>query len=607
MFGYIAAVAVFAGVAVGILPALRASKTELNAVLREGGRGSSDGSSRQRVRSALVVGQVAISLVLLVAAGLFVRSAMHAATVDLGFDPSHVLNASVDVAQQGYDEARGRAFFDELLRRARQLPGVESASLAYSVPLGYYNVSAYLEIEGQPPSDKTRRPFGGYNVVGPGYQQTMRMKMVKGRFIETQDDERSRLVGVINEYMANRFWPTQDPIGRRFRSTDLSNQWIEVVGVVHDGKPTGLFSDPSPYFYVPLAQTYRSLRVLQLRTAGDPAALAAPVQREIRVLDPDLPVFDVTTMQRMLEGPNGFLLLRMGALFGGTMGFLGLALALVGIYGVVSYAASQRTQEIGVRMALGAARADILRLVLGRGLMLVGIGVVLGLIAAAAVSRLVSSLLFGISAVDPVTFVVVPLALAAMALLASYVPAYGPPASIRPRPCEASRGRGQDTRIAGNSRRAARGTWQRTNQRANPSAPPVRACLCDPGAHQRSDPCLSAANHKVCSASVPSSAANQNFCSAPSAANPRPVISSRHAWLPRKQRADAFAAGRPRGRLPPSRLHHARLAQDARLPGLLDRGSSGLSAAEPLYRVDDEHYPIQVSAGVRPPGGATGD
>jgi predicted permease len=423
VFGYIAAVAVFAGVAVGILPALRASKTELNAVLREGGRGSSDGSSRQRVRSALVVGQVAISLVLLVAAGLFVRSAMHAATVDLGFDPSHVLNASVDVAQQGYDEARGRAFFDELLRRARQLPGIESASLAYSVPLGYYNVSAYLEIEGQPPSDKTRRPFGGYNVVGPEYQQTMRIKMVKGRFIETRDDERSRLVGVINEYMANRFWPTQDPIGRRFRSTDLSNQWIEVVGVVRDGKPTGLFSDPSPYFYVPLAQTYRSLRVLQLRTAGDPAALAAPVQREIRVLDPDLPVFDVTTMQRMLEGPNGFLLLRMGALFGGTMGFLGLALSLVGIYGVVSYAASQRTQEIGVRMALGAARADILRLVLGRGLMLVGIGVVLGLIAAAAVSRLVSSLLFGISAVDPVTFVVVPLALAAMALLASYVPA----------------------------------------------------------------------------------------------------------------------------------------------------------------------------------------
>jgi putative ABC transport system permease protein len=423
VFGYIAAVAVTAGVAVGILPALRASKTELNAILREGGRGSSEGGNRQHVRSILVVGQVAVSLVLLVAAGLFVRSAMNAATVDLGFDPAHVMNASVDVSQQGYDEARGRAFFDELLRRAKQLPGVESASLAYSVPLGYYNVSAYLEIEGQPQTDKARRPFGGYNVVGPEYQQTMRLKMMKGRFIGTDDNERSRPVAVINEYMANRFWASQDPIGRRFRSPELGNQWIEVAGVVHDGKPVGLFSNPQPYFYVPLAQQYRSLRVLQLRTAGDPTALASAVQREIRVLDPDLPVFDVTTMQRMLDGPNGFLLLRMGALFGGTMGLLGLALALVGIYGVVSYAASQRTQEIGVRMALGAARADILRLVLGRGLLLVGIGVVLGLVAAAAVSRMVSSLLFGISAVDPVTFIVVPLLLASMALLASYLPA----------------------------------------------------------------------------------------------------------------------------------------------------------------------------------------
>jgi putative ABC transport system permease protein len=423
VFGYIAAVALTAGVVVGILPALRASKTELNAVLREGGRGTSEGGRRQHVRSLLIVGQVAISLVLLVAAGLFVRSAMNAASVDLGFDPSHVMNASVDVAQQGYDEQRGRAFFDELLRRARQLPGVENASLAYSVPLGYYNLNAYLEIEGQPPSDKSRKPYGGYNVVSPEYLQTLRLRVVKGRFIQTQDDERSRPVAVVSEYMANRFWPGQDPIGRRFRSTDLGNRWIEIVGVVHDGKQTGLFADPAPYFYLPLAQSYRSLRVLQLRTAGDPAALASAVQREIRVLDPDLPVFDVTTMQRMLDGPNGFLLLRMGALFGGTMGLLGLILALVGIYGVVSYAASQRTQEIGVRMALGAARGDILRLVLGRGLVLVAIGLALGLVAAVSVSRLVSNLLFGVSAVDPVTFVVVPLALAAMALVASYVPA----------------------------------------------------------------------------------------------------------------------------------------------------------------------------------------
>jgi predicted permease len=424
VFGYIGAIALAAGLAVGVFPALRASRTDLNAVLREGGRGASDGGRRQRVRSALVIAQVATSLVLLVAAGLFVRSAMSAASVDLGFDPSNVLNLSVDVSQQGYDEHKGRAFFDELLRRARQLPGVESASLAYSVPLGYYNVSAYLEIEGQPASDQSRKPIAGFNVVSPEYSQTLRPRVMKGRFIEAQDDERARPVAVVNEFMANRFWPKMDPIGKRFRSADLDNHWVEIVGVIHNGKEAGLFDDPLPYFYVPLAQNYRSLRVLQLRAAGDPSALTPLALREIRALDPDLPVFDVVTMERMLDGPNGFFLVRMAALFGGAMGLLGLALALVGVYGVVSYAASQRTQEIGVRMALGAGRSEILRLVLGRGLILVCIGVAVGIVAALSVSRLASNLLFGISPMDPLTFLVVPAILAAMAILASYVPAF---------------------------------------------------------------------------------------------------------------------------------------------------------------------------------------
>ncbi len=424
VFAYIAVVALVAGIGVGVFPALRGSKTDLNAVLREGSRGASEGGSRQRVRSVLVIAQVATSLVLLVAAGLFVRSAMRAVSIDLGFDPTHVLNASVDVAQQGYDEAKGRAFFDELLRRAKQMPGVESASLAYSVPLGYYNSAAYLEIEGQPPSDKSRKPIGGFNVVSPEYIQTMKPRLVKGRSIEAQDEARTRPVAVINEFMANRFWPKQDPIGRRFRSADLENRWIEVVGVVHNGKETALFGDVVPYFFVPLAQTYRSLRVLQVRAAGDPAALTSLVRREIAALDPDIPVFDVVTMQRMLDGPNGFFLLRMGALFGGAMGLLGLLLALVGVYGVVSYAASRRTQEIGVRMALGAGRAEILRLVLGRGLILVAIGVTVGVAAALSVSRLIANLLFGISPADPVTFISVPVILAAMALAASYVPAF---------------------------------------------------------------------------------------------------------------------------------------------------------------------------------------
>jgi predicted permease len=424
VFGYIALVALAAGIGVGLLPALKASRTELNTVLREGGRGTSEGSARQRARSVLVVAQVATSLVLLVAAALFVRSVRNAESIDLGFDPTHVLNASMDVAQQGYDEARGRQFFDELLRRAKALPGVQSASLAYSVPLGYYNSAAFLEIEGQPPATDARRPAAGYNAVSPEYIDTIRPRLLRGRFFSAEDDQRGRPVAIVNEYMASRYWPNQEAIGKRFRSTDLKNEWLEIVGVVRNGKQTGLFADPEGYFYVPIAQQYKSLRALQVRAAGDPAALAPLIAKEIRALDPDLPMFDVITMERMIQGPNGFFLLRMGALFGAALGLLGLALALVGVYGVVSYAASQRTQEIGVRMALGASRREILRLVLGRGLVLVGVGIGVGVGLALAVSRLLANFLFNVSAVDPVTFVGVPLLLAAMAHFASYVPAF---------------------------------------------------------------------------------------------------------------------------------------------------------------------------------------
>jgi ABC-type antimicrobial peptide transport system permease subunit len=223
--------------------------------------------------------------------------------------------------------------------------------------------------------------------------------------------------------MAQHFWPGQDAIGKRFRSTDLKNAWLEIVGVVQDGKQSGLFADPEGYFYVPIAQEYKSLRALQLRAAGDPSALAPLVAREIRALDPNLPVYDVTTMERMIQGPNGFFMLRMGAVFGGALGLLGLALALVGVYGVVSYAANQRTQEIGLRMALGASRAEIMRLVLGRGLVLVICGVGVGVAAALSVTHLLAKLIF-VSPVDPVTFVGVPLILGVMALAASYVPAF---------------------------------------------------------------------------------------------------------------------------------------------------------------------------------------
>ena len=423
VFTYIAVVALGAGLVVGLLPALRASRADLNEVLREGGRSMAEGSGRHRMRSVLVIAQVAVSLVLLVAAGLFVRSVQRAQSIDLGFDPRHVMNLSMDVSQQGFDEARGRAFYKEVEARVGRLPGVESVSYAYSVPFGYYNSSENVEAEDhQVPKDE-RKPRAGYNTVGTDYFRTMKVPIVRGRAFTREDDERGRPVAIVNELMARRLWPDQDPIGRRFRLQSNLAQWLEVVGVSGPGKYQFIFEDAGPYLFTPIAQQYRPLRVLHIRTTGAPEGIAPAAQREIRALNPDLPVYDVRSMEQMLQGPNGFFLLKMGALFGGALGALGLVLALVGIYGVVSYAASQRTQEIGVRMALGAQPGDILRLVVGHGLVLVSAGLVLGLCAAFGISRLLARLLFGISSTDPLTFAAVPLLLGSMAILASYLPA----------------------------------------------------------------------------------------------------------------------------------------------------------------------------------------
>jgi len=423
VFSYIAAIALGAGLIVGLLPAIRASRTDLNEVLREGSRGMADGGSRQRVRGALVVGQVAVSVVLLVAAGLFVRSVRNAQTVDLGFNYANVLNLAMDVSQQGIDEIRGRAFFRQVEDRVRVLPGVESASFAYSVPFGYYNSGEAVEAEGKPVPKGQRPPVSPFNAVGADYFKTMRIPIVRGRAFTEQDDERSRRVAIINEFMANQFWPGEDPIGKRFRQLTPNAPWMEVIGVTREGKYRYIFETRDSYFFMPLAQEYRPLRVLHLRSAGSPELLAPAVQQLIRSINPDLPVYDVRSMRSTMDGGNGFFLLNMGALFGGALGLLGLLLALVGIYGVVSYSASQRTQEIGVRMALGARPRDILRLVVGQGLLLVGIGLGLGLLAAFGVGSLLGNMLFGISSRDPFTFAVVPLLLGIMALAASYIPA----------------------------------------------------------------------------------------------------------------------------------------------------------------------------------------
>ncbi|MGH9793331.1 MAG: ABC transporter permease [Candidatus Acidiferrales bacterium] len=427
VFAFTAAIAVVVGLLVGLLPALRASRINLNQTLREGGRALSAGAGPRRVgaRNVLVVSQVAVSLVLLVAAGLFVRSLGNAQSVDLGFDPRGVLNLSMDPSQMGYDEARTRNFYHDLAQRVRALPGVELAALAHSSPMGYYSLGEYTHIEGREVPPDAARHAAAYNVISPGYLQLMRIPLLSGRAFTEADNASSRPVAILNEFMAKEFWPQGDAIGKRFSLSGPQGPFIEIVGITGNGKYRWILEDPDCYFFLPIEQSFKSLRVLHLRASGSvpPTSLALAVQKEVRALEPNLPVSDVMTMEQGLEGGNGFFLIRMGALIGAVLGALGLVLAIVGVYGVVSYTASQRTHEIGVRLALGAQRSHILKLVVGQGLLLVSVGVVLGLALSFALSRFMGNLLFGISAQDPITFAAVALLLASIGLIACWIPA----------------------------------------------------------------------------------------------------------------------------------------------------------------------------------------
>ena len=422
VFSYVAAVAMLAGILAGLAPAVRASKADLNEALREGGRGLIGDGGGHMLRNGLVIAQVAGSLIVLVAAGLFTRSLSRAESIDLGFDPHNVLNVALDPGLQGYQRARAEAFFRELLRRAKTLPGVQSASVAFSVPLSYYNDGSKVYAEGQAVSSDLV-PGAGLNFVSPGYFGTMRTPIVAGREFTDADTETSPAVAIINRTMAQRLWPGQNPLGRRFSYKGPAGPFVAVVGVAKDSKTTGLLDPMQPDFYVPQAQDYRSTHVLQLRTSVAPESLVPAVEALVRDLDPNLPVYDVMSMEHSLEGANGFFLFQVGAAIGGTLGGLGLLLAVVGVYGVVSYTASRRRHEIGVRMALGAQPGRIFGLVVRQGAILVGGGICVGLLAALAVTQLLASLLVGVSPFDPLTYASVASVLLVAALIACYIPA----------------------------------------------------------------------------------------------------------------------------------------------------------------------------------------
>ena len=422
VFGFAFGAALLTGIIVGIVPAIRASRGNLAQILHEGGRGLVGG--RHRVRNALVVAQVAGSLMLLIIAGLFTRSLAEAQKTNLGFDPNHVVNFVMDPNEIGYNEAQGREFYKNLLARVRALPGVVSASTANSTPLGYYNNGDTVVVEGYEIPAGQPTPVSFYNAISTDYFKTMDIPMLQGRLFTDADDQNTQFVAIVNQAMAKKYWPNQDSIGRHFKIGADPNHSIAVVGVAKDSRYSGMTGEIKPYFYVPILQHYASntLQSLQVRTAAAPESMIPEVERVIQSMAPDMPVFDVKTMTEALDTLNGLLIFQIGAVLAAALGILGLILALVGVYGVISFAASQKTHEIGVRMALGAQRWDVLKMIFGEGLLIVGIGLAIGLAAVLAASRVMGQFLI-VSATDPITYITVSALLALVALLACYIPA----------------------------------------------------------------------------------------------------------------------------------------------------------------------------------------
>jgi len=421
VFVYALSLAIVAAAICGIIPALRASRGNLSNILHEGGRSST--GRNQRTRTVLVAAQVGGSLALLIVAGLFVRSLRSAQHADLGFDPKDVLNVRLDPGEIGYTQTQGVEFYNQLLTRVRSLPAAQSASLAMTVPLGDSVQENEITIPGYVPQ-RGEQLHAEYNAVSSDYFKTMKIALLRGRDFLDSDSESSPRVALINEAMAQRFWHGVNPVGRKFQRGGDQQHPIEIVGVVRNSRVEDPYSPYGPAFYVPISQAYTSAQTLQIRTAGPPQAIAPEVLAVVRGIAPTAPVLSVRTMADAVNnGANGLLLFNLGAELTAALGLLGLVLAVVGIYGVMAYAVGQRTQEIGVRMALGAQRTSILWMISRQGLAIVGSGLVLGLLVAIGVGRLVGDFLVGIGPTDPLTFIIVSILLAVVALAACYIPA----------------------------------------------------------------------------------------------------------------------------------------------------------------------------------------
>jgi putative ABC transport system permease protein len=423
VFAYSFAAALFTGIFVGLWPAFRASRADLNSILQEGGRSDSAGAGRHRLRSALVVAQVAGSLILLIVAGLFVRSLRQAETTYLGFNPDHVLSLGMDPHQIGYGEARATGFYRQLEARVRALPGVQAVSFAFGAPMAGSVKAGTVTFQGQTIPSGQQAPALFFNSINPGYFETMRVPLLRGRAFSESDNQMAPPVAIVNQTMADKYWPRQNPLGKSFslKTATEPAKTLQIVGVVTTGKYLFIAEDPTPFFYVPLAQNYSSVRTLQVRSSVPPETLLAPVQAEIHKLAPDLPVTEAKTLKQAIG--DDLLEYRLGAGVAAAMGGIGLLLAVIGIYGIVSFSTAQRTHEIGIRMALGGSAGDVVRLILRQGVRMVIVGLGVGLVAALGITRVMTGLLIGVSPSDPLTYISVAAILTAIALLACWIPA----------------------------------------------------------------------------------------------------------------------------------------------------------------------------------------
>jgi predicted permease len=424
VFAFSAAIALVAGAIVGVVPALRLSRANLNLMLREGGRSVTAGGNK--FRDALVTLQVGTALMLLIVAGLFTRSLSQASHTHLGFNPSHVLTLTMDPSEMGYGDTQTRDFYASMLQRVRTLPGVVSATTASSAPMGLMNSGGFdtVTVPGFQTQAGQAAPSAGYSLIATDYFRTLQIPLLQGRSFADSDDARSLYVAIVSKAMAKKFWPNQNPIGKQFTMASDPKHPVQIVGVANDARYEGITGAIGPFFYLPFRQHFvqNSLQTLELRTAGDPAAMIPEVERTIRAMAPALPVFEVKTLHQGLYSVNGLLLYQISATLAGVMGALGLLLAIVGVYGVLSYVVSRKTNEIGIRIALGAQHSDILKMVYRQGLRIVGLGLAIGLAASLGAAHLMHSFIV-VSATDPATYFGVSAILVAIALLACYIPA----------------------------------------------------------------------------------------------------------------------------------------------------------------------------------------